>query len=68
MQVLMETSTTGWVGFLPLGVNLADFLGTILYIGVLVGEYPTNFLLQKLPVAKYLAGKYVILTVDYGFS
>jgi hypothetical protein len=44
----------------------ADFLGTILYIGVLVGEYPTNFLLQKLPVAKYLAGKYVDLTRDYG--
>ncbi|KAL2793245.1 major facilitator superfamily domain-containing protein [Aspergillus keveii] len=33
-----------------------NWLGTILYIGVLVGEYPTNFLLQKLPVAKYLAG------------
>lgn len=31
------------------------WLGTILYMGVLVGEYPTNFLLQKLPVAKYLA-------------
>ncbi|TDZ21208.1 putative transporter [Colletotrichum orbiculare MAFF 240422] len=30
-------------------------LGTILYAGVLVGEYPTNLLLQKLPVAKYLA-------------
>lgn len=24
-------------------------------MGVLVGEYPTNLLLQKLPVAKYLA-------------
>ncbi|KAL3477666.1 major facilitator superfamily domain-containing protein [Aspergillus californicus] len=33
-----------------------NWLGTILYIGVLVGEYPTNLLLQKLPVAKYLAG------------
>lgn len=32
-----------------------SWLGTILYMGVLVGEYPTNFLLQKLPVAKYLA-------------
>ncbi|RYP58450.1 hypothetical protein DL769_008941 [Monosporascus sp. CRB-8-3] len=31
------------------------WLGTILYMGVLVGEYPTNMLLQKLPVAKYLA-------------
>ncbi|KAL5003694.1 major facilitator superfamily domain-containing protein [Aspergillus recurvatus] len=36
--------------------NKYNWLGTILYIGVLVGEYPTNFLLQKLPVAKYLAG------------
>jgi MFS family permease len=32
-----------------------SWLGTILYMGVLVGEYPTNFLLQKLPVAKYVA-------------
>ena len=32
-----------------------SWLGTILYMGVLVGEYPTNLLLQKLPVAKYLA-------------
>lgn len=24
-------------------------------MGVLVGEYPTNLLLQKLPVAKYVA-------------
>ncbi|BCS19541.1 putative MFS transporter [Aspergillus puulaauensis] len=32
-----------------------NWLGTILYIGVLVGEYPTNLLIQKLPVAKYLA-------------
>ncbi|TAQ91010.1 hypothetical protein B7494_g607 [Chlorociboria aeruginascens] len=29
----------------------------ILYMGILVGEYPTNLLLQKLPVAKYLAFK-----------
>lgn len=34
-----------------------SWLGTILYMGVLVGEYPTNYLLQKLPVAKYLAAK-----------
>lgn len=32
-----------------------SWLGTILYMGVLVGEYPTNVLLQKLPVAKYLS-------------
>ncbi|KAL4938985.1 major facilitator superfamily domain-containing protein [Aspergillus oleicola] len=32
-----------------------NWLGTILYIGILVGEYPTNLLLQKLHVAKYLA-------------
>ncbi|KAH8881385.1 allantoate permease [Thozetella sp. PMI_491] len=35
--------------------NEYSWLGTILYMGVLVGEYPTNLLLQKLPVAKYLA-------------
>lgn len=31
------------------------WLGTILYMGVLVGEWPANFLLQKLPTAKFLA-------------
>ncbi|GAB7354319.1 hypothetical protein MBLNU459_g4835t1 [Dothideomycetes sp. NU459] len=34
-----------------------SWLGTILYMGILAGEYPTNFLLQKLPIAKYLAAK-----------
>ncbi|KAL1614287.1 hypothetical protein SLS54_009854 [Diplodia seriata] len=43
--------------------NDFSWLGTILYMGVLVGEYPTNFLLQKLPVAKYLAAKYISGTV-----
>ncbi|KAI1401843.1 putative MFS transporter [Hypoxylon fuscum] len=32
-----------------------SWLGTILYMGVLVGEYPTNLLLQRFPVAKYLS-------------
>ncbi|KAH9234984.1 hypothetical protein K456DRAFT_1593811 [Colletotrichum gloeosporioides 23] len=35
--------------------NQFSWLGTILYMGVLVGEYPTNMLLQKFPVAKYLS-------------
>ncbi|KAF3914920.1 hypothetical protein ABW20_dc0108152 [Dactylellina cionopaga] len=34
-----------------------SWLGTILYMGILVGEYPQNFLLQKLPVAKFLSVK-----------
>ena len=34
-----------------------NWLGTILYIGILSGEAPQNFLLQKLPVAKFLAAK-----------
>ncbi|KAJ4253928.1 hypothetical protein NW762_010326 [Fusarium torreyae] len=32
-----------------------QWLGTILYIGILAGEYPQNFLLQKLPLAKMLS-------------
>lgn len=32
-----------------------SWLGTILYMGVLAGEWPANFLLQKLPTAKFLA-------------
>lgn len=37
--------------------NDYNWLGTILYIGILLGEYPTNVLIQKLPVGKYLAAK-----------
>ncbi|RFU26840.1 hypothetical protein B7463_g9497, partial [Scytalidium lignicola] len=32
-----------------------NWLGTILYLGVLVGEYPTNLIAQKVPLAKYLS-------------
>ncbi|KAL4893389.1 MFS general substrate transporter [Aspergillus ambiguus] len=32
-----------------------SWLGTILYFGILAGEYPQNFLLQKLPLGKTLA-------------
>jgi hypothetical protein len=32
-----------------------QWLGTILYIGILAGEYPQNFLLQKLPLGKLLS-------------
>ncbi|KAK4500891.1 hypothetical protein PRZ48_009083 [Zasmidium cellare] len=32
-----------------------SWLGTILYIGILAGEYPQNYLLQKFPVGKFLA-------------
>ncbi|GAC75882.1 permease of the major facilitator superfamily [Moesziomyces antarcticus T-34] len=32
-----------------------QWLGTILYMGILAGELPQNLLLQKLPVAKLLA-------------
>lgn len=39
-----------------------SWLGTILYIGILVGEYPQNYLLQKFPVGKFLAAKYVDIT------
>lgn len=45
-----------------------NWLGTILYMGILVGEYPTNFLLQKLPVAKYLAANVICWGVVVGCS
>ncbi|PYH46401.1 putative MFS transporter [Aspergillus saccharolyticus JOP 1030-1] len=35
--------------------HLYSLLGTILYVGILVGEYPQNLLLQKFPVAKTLS-------------
>ncbi|KAJ6446084.1 allantoate permease [Purpureocillium lavendulum] len=35
--------------------NKFNWVGTVLYMGALLGEYPTNFLIQKLPVGKYLA-------------
>ncbi|KAI9170604.1 transporter [Paramyrothecium foliicola] len=37
-----------------------QWLGTILYIGILCGEYPQNFLLQKLPLGKLLAANVFI--------
>lgn len=42
-----------------------NWLGTILYIGVLAGEYPTNLLAQKFPLAKYLSLKYVSVNVSW---
>jgi MFS transporter, ACS family, allantoate permease len=36
-----------------LGKNQFQWLGTIFYFGYLVWEYPTNVLLQRLPLAKY---------------
>jgi len=35
-----------------------SWLETIPHMGILVRKYSTNFLLQKLPVAKYLAAKW----------
>lgn len=32
-----------------------SWLGTILYIGILLGEYPQSLLLQKFPLAKTLS-------------
>jgi MFS family permease len=32
-----------------------QWLGTILYIGILLGEYPQNLLIQKLPLGKLLS-------------
>ena len=37
--------------------SMYNWLGTILYIGVLAGEYPTNMIAQKVPLAKYLSVK-----------
>ncbi|KAI8941891.1 hypothetical protein NX059_000005 [Plenodomus lindquistii] len=44
-----------------------SWLGTILYMGILAGEYPQNLLLQKLPVGKFLATKQVSYLVHPTF-
>jgi hypothetical protein len=57
----LDKGTLGFASIMGIKTNAHlvgqdySWLGTILYMGVLVGEYPTNLLLQKLPVAKYLA-------------
>ena len=37
-----------------------SWLTTCIYIGILVVEYPTNLLIQRLPIAKYLGGSIVL--------
>jgi hypothetical protein len=37
-----------------------SWLTTCIYIAVLIVEYPTNFLIQRLPVAKYLGGSIIL--------
>lgn len=32
-----------------------SWLHTVIYFGILFAEYPTNFIVQKVPIAKYLA-------------
>ncbi|GJN68466.1 hypothetical protein PLICBS_002509 [Purpureocillium lilacinum] len=57
----LDKGTMGFasiMGIIPdagLEGNKFNWVGTVLYMGALVGEYPTNFLIQKLPVGKYLA-------------
>jgi hypothetical protein len=59
MRIFMEPITRGKVAPPRRFVVISNTfqLGTILYLGVLAGEYPANFLLQKLPVAKFLSAK-----------
>ena len=57
----LDKGTMGFasiMGIIPdagLEGNKFNWVGTVLYMGALVGEYPTNILIQKLPVGKYLA-------------
>ncbi|GAA5843522.1 hypothetical protein JCM9279_000780 [Rhodotorula babjevae] len=43
-------------------LSLSDYswLSSIFYIGYLVGQWPTNWLLQRLPLAKYTAANIII--------
>ncbi|KAI0966734.1 major facilitator superfamily domain-containing protein [Xylaria arbuscula] len=57
---LAFASVQGLIDDVHLVGSQYSWLGSILYIGVLVGEYPTNLLLQKLPIAKYLSANVFI--------
>jgi len=50
-----------------------SWLHTVIYFGILFAEYPTNILVQKLPIAKYLAANIFLwgltLTMNvFGFN
>ncbi|KAJ5689527.1 hypothetical protein N7462_003919 [Penicillium macrosclerotiorum] len=50
-----------------------SWLHTVIYFGILFAEYPTNFIVQKVPIAKYLAANIFLwgltLTMNcFGFN
>lgn len=51
---LSFTSIMGLPGDLKLHGQQFSWLTTCIYIAVLIVEYPTNWLIQRLPIAKYL--------------
>jgi len=51
---LSFTSIMGLPGDLHLKGQQFSWLTTCIYIAVLIVEYPTNLLIQRLPIAKYL--------------
>ncbi|KAJ5116238.1 MFS general substrate transporter [Penicillium angulare] len=53
--------------------HLYSWLHTVIYFGILFAEYPTNLLVQKLPIGKYLAANIFLwgltLTMNvFGFN
>ncbi|EAT87238.1 hypothetical protein SNOG_04847 [Parastagonospora nodorum SN15] len=47
-------SAYGFIEGTNLGKNGYSWLGSIFYFGYLVGQYPAGYLLQRLPIAKFL--------------
>ncbi|OAK99720.1 MFS general substrate transporter, partial [Phaeosphaeriaceae sp. SRC1lsM3a] len=47
-------SAFGFIEATKLGKNGYSWLGSIFYFGYLVGQYPAGYLLQRLPIAKFL--------------
>jgi sugar phosphate permease len=47
-------SAFGFIEGTKLGTNGYQWLGSIFYLGYLVGQVPAGYLLQRLPMAKFL--------------
>lgn len=52
---LSYASITGFKTDLNIGVSEYNWVASIFYFGYLIWEWPTNWLLQRLPLAKYSA-------------
>lgn len=70
----IDKSTLGYAAVFNLQTDTGlvgtqySWLASLFYVGYFVWEYPTNMLLQKLPVGRFMAGTVSISTMAYSKS